>query len=178
MARLLGPESSGWIQEEGPVDISALPVIRAAQRRHHRLIRHHGQAAATTAVLTAVHAWQRGEDRLGRRQWERIDILRPGTERVSSNDPITHAVCYPDIITIASVLASPFWQNTATDPRTETTAVAEILRRIHEREMPDPYDNTGATIWPVIRDWARGLQRDRRHRDPDRYWDEVLAKLL
>jgi hypothetical protein len=98
----LGPESSGWIKNAGPVDVSGLPVIRAAQRRHHRLVRHHGADAARSAVCAAVDTWERsnGFDQLGFLQWERLRVLRPGANSVSLNDPVAAVVCYPEIITI------------------------------------------------------------------------------
>ncbi|UJW29829.1 hypothetical protein L3Q67_31995 [Saccharothrix sp. AJ9571] len=68
-----------------------------------------------------------------------------------------HAVCYPEIITIASVLASPHWHTVAANPFTENAVYTEIIRRIREGEHPDPFDDTGA-LWPSsrhpLRYWA------------------------
>jgi hypothetical protein len=100
----LGPNSTDWIRHPGPIDVSPLPAIRAAQRRHHRLVRRHGPRPASHAVRTAVSTWEYvyRPRHLARRQWERLHILRPGADSVSLHDPLAHAVCYPEIITIAS----------------------------------------------------------------------------
>jgi hypothetical protein len=126
----LGPNATDWILHPGPIDVSAVPAIRAAQRRHHRLVRRHGHAPTTRAVSTAVATWEyiHQSRRLGRQQWERLHILRPGADRVSLHDPLAHAVCYPEIISIASVLASPHWQTAASDRATTHNAYAEIAR--------------------------------------------------
>jgi hypothetical protein len=175
----LGPGSAGWIKTPGPVDVSALPVIRAAQRRHHRLVRRHGAAATNTAVGTAADTWERG-NRFGDRQWARLRVLRPGADNVSFRDPVAHAVCYPEIVTIASVLASPHWQAVASDLFTENTVYTEIIRRMCEGKQPGYLDDGGG-IWPTkrhpLRYWAETHQRARRDRDPDEYWDTLTAHL-
>jgi hypothetical protein len=122
--------TNGWSQPAGPIDVSALPMIRAAQRRHHRLIHRHGAQATGRAMRSAVAAWDRMHHyrSLGRHDWERIGILRPGADTVGQNDPLAHAVRYPEIVIIAGVLASPEWQTTAAARR--EAAFAEIARRV------------------------------------------------
>lgn len=126
----LGPANHGWSQPAGPIDVSALPMIRAAQRRHHRLIHRHGAQATGRAMRSAVAAWDRMHHYrpLGPHDWERIGILRPGADTVGHNDPLAHAVRYPEIVIIAGVLASPEWHATATARR--EAAFAEIARRV------------------------------------------------
>ncbi|MCE3551946.1 hypothetical protein LWC33_10800 [Pseudonocardia sp. RS11V-5] len=105
-------------------------MIRAAQRRHHRLLRRYGEHATSHAVRVAVEIWNylNAPRFLRPYQWQRAHVLRPGTVEVSQHEPLAHAVCYPEIITIAGVIASPHWQpqtSGATHP-----AHTEIHRRL------------------------------------------------
>lgn len=126
----LGPANHALSQPERAIDVSELPIIRAAQRRHHRLLHRHGPEATGVAMRSAVAAWERMHHyrSLGPHDWERIRILRPGTEVIGKNDPLAHVVRYPEIVVIAGVLASPQWQATAIDQR--DVAFAEIARRV------------------------------------------------
>ncbi|MCR6488245.1 hypothetical protein M8542_35990 [Amycolatopsis sp. OK19-0408] len=74
----------------------------------------------------------------------------PGLTRVSLGDSAAHPVCCPDIITIASVLASPHWQAIAANPLTENTVCTEVIRRLCGGGDHDPFD-AAAAIWPSNR---------------------------
>lgn len=128
----LGPATSGWAQPRGPVDVSALPVIRSSQRRHHRLVHRHGESNTNEAVSTAREIWDRMNQiqYLAMHEWEWLRVFRPGTTRVNHHDPLAEAIRYPAIITIASVLVSPHWRNMASQWETERTAFTEIARRL------------------------------------------------
>src|SRR5205814_3606244 len=97
------------------------------------------------------------------RQWERIRTLRPGATSISQHDPLAPAVCYPEIIMMAGVLASPYWQDIATQPFADRAAFTEIGRRL--RESGEQFGN----IWPTKRHpltyWAEGLQLDKQRRE-------------
>lgn len=156
----LGPATSGWAQPPGPVDVSAMPAIRAAQRRHHRLVHCHGESNTNEAVSTAREIWDRMNQiqYLARHEWEWLRVFRPGATRVSHHDPLAEAIRYPAIITIASVLVSPHWRNVASDWETERSAFTEIARRL---ELYD-YKRWGPSTRHPLSYWASGLQQDRR----------------
>jgi hypothetical protein len=126
----LGPANHGWSQPDEPIDVAAVPIIRMAQRRHHRLIHQHGVEATGHAMRSAVDAWDQMHHyrSLGPHDWERIRILRPGTDTIAEGNPLAQAVRYPEIVIIAGVLASPQWQAMATARR--EAAFAEIARRV------------------------------------------------
>ncbi len=89
-------------------------------------------------------------------------------------------MCYPDIITIASVLASPHWQAIAADPSAENIVYTEIIRRLRGREDHAPFDGAGA-IWPSSRHPLRYLgRRTPTGPTPPRphgRWDALIAHL-
>jgi hypothetical protein len=118
-----------------------------------------------------VDTRERGQDYLGRRQWERLRVLRPGADSVSVNDPVGSAVCYPEIITIAGVLASPhYWQAVAADYATDRAAFREIVRRLRCSGSGSGSDfEDYSHVWPTRRhplsDWADSIRYEQRRRE-------------
>lgn len=130
----LGPGAPLRHTTPAPVDVDALPEVMAAQRRLDRLHRRHGSRAVGYAVSTAVAFWDR-QDRIRRhlttRQRARVERLRPGTERLNATDPLAHIACFPEIITVAGVLASPYWHTPDYSHPLSQAATTEIQRRLH-----------------------------------------------
>jgi len=102
----LGPELGGIVQ---------------AQRRHLRLLRRHGPAAAYDAVLTGFlvcgHLWtdQPGDwDGPWQRWTRRAEILiPPGAESSQFSAARIFAAAYPEAVGLAGLIASPAWRSLA-----------------------------------------------------------------
>jgi hypothetical protein len=76
---------------------------------------------------------------------------------------VAFAVCYPEIVMMAGVLASPYWQAIAAEPLAGRAAFTEINRRL--RESGERIGN----IWPTKRHsltyWADGLRLDKQRHE-------------
>lgn len=155
----LGPADNAYPDPSGPVDVSQLPIIRTAQRRHNRLVRRYGREAAGHAASTAREIWDRVNrfEFFGHVEWARLQIVRPGARQVSSTDPLVQAIRYPEIITVAGVLASPLWQQVACDRLTRQQAFDEVGRRLGRAD----YDWHPPKRHPLTY-WAEGVEEQRR----------------
>lgn len=136
---------------------------QCATSTSHRLLRNHGSAAVTQALRTAVdvrdHAHHHGILTSHERNW--LTTIRPAADHISSQDPLAHAICYPAIVTIASVLASPTWQAAASHRSTAQDAFDEIGRRIR-RTVGADYEWQPWKRHPLTH-WAENQQHQRRH---------------
>lgn len=98
--------------DAGQPDLSGQPDILRANRRHRRLIRRYGRDTAATAFREARYICRRWHDR-GHHQhdFQRLMGLFHGHKwRVTASDPTIHAACYPQIVELTRLLASPFWR--------------------------------------------------------------------
>lgn len=96
-------------------DLTELPQLIQAQRRHTRLVRSHGRRIAAEAFTEAAHVtscWaHRGFPDLGR--YQRMHALcgaHPTSTRLRRGDPLIPVVTYPETVALASVLAQPQWR--------------------------------------------------------------------
>lgn len=127
-----------------------------AQRRHLRMVRRHGSAAAYDAVLTGFlicgHTW---EDKL--RDWtavtdrwhERsIRLIPVGEEfRVFSASRI-FACVYPEAVDVAELIADPYWRSLAAgDSEQRWQFHAEIGRRLGRPGYRPGRDGDGIAHW-------------------------------
>lgn len=99
---------------EHQYDLRRLPEILNAQRRHAQFIRRHGQtdhiADAYAHARYIVGRWaERGDwDRHRRRRLSRyLDDVDQW--HIPHHDPLAVMVRYPDIVTLAIMLADPHW---------------------------------------------------------------------
>ncbi len=115
----------------GQPDLSRQPEILQANLRHRRLIRWHGRTVATTAYREARYICDRWHQRGEHDQdFERLmSVFHPGHWRLSPSDPTIHAARYPQIIALAALLASPFWQAAAEQQWPEPTMFTDEVRR-------------------------------------------------
>lgn len=95
-------------------------------------------------------------DTLGVQDWARLHLLRPGTHSISLSNPLAHAVRYPEIVTIASVLGSPTWQQLAASRHTEQKTFDEIGRRVG---LGQSYDWEPRSIRHPLLNWAHDQTR-------------------
>jgi TniQ len=113
--------SHGRVHRADQYDVSELPDVLNAQRRHHRLAHRHDRRILAEAFAEAAHItalWARHAFFHDRRK-PLIHALAerpPITNRLESGDPITPVVTYPETVDLARVLALPDWREPG--PRT------------------------------------------------------------
>jgi hypothetical protein len=114
-----------WIGLPGPsmsTDLTALPEVVHAQRRHERLVQRYGWRAAYDAVQHGLRMcamiWRGVPDSRAAGAWlrwsRRAAVLMPA-QRVESEFAVSRlfAVIYPDAVAVAPLLASPVWRRWA-----------------------------------------------------------------
>ena len=134
----IGPPDAG--QPATPLGPELASIVQA-QRRHLRLLRRYGPAAAYDAVLTGFllcgHLWtdQPGDwDGPWQRWTRRAEILiPPGAESSQFSAARIFAAAYPEAVTLAGLIASPAWRSLAAgDPAQQqqfTAAIGQQLGR-------------------------------------------------
>lgn len=144
----VGGHPRGRHTSSRPLTISRLPEVLAAQRRHHRLVRRHGQLAVTYALRQAQACFDYWTEHtlVQGVQGARLDlILSPNWERVSLDDPAHLASYYPELVALTATLTSPHWRAMAANPHTRSTFFAEVRRQAGElcyrRARTDPLDD-------------------------------------
>jgi hypothetical protein len=112
----------GLTEEPGDQhDLTPVPEITAAQRRHRRLIRRRGTETGRAAIgdaATIIAGWSE-PDQLHERRQCRIDSLlatrsdhtEPLERRVEPS--VLAMVDYPEVATLATLLADPHWRSIA-----------------------------------------------------------------
>ncbi len=101
------------------VDISGLPEVAHAQRRHGRLVRRFGRQAVLagfTAAQTISVRWLERKDYMEIHR-RRLIVLHGPDWTIPSNGASVHAVTYPEAVALAGILSSPHWHHLGTSPR-------------------------------------------------------------
>jgi hypothetical protein len=149
-------------------DLTGLPEVWAAQRRHHRLLRRHGTETARSALYWAtkiVEGWtergERGEHR------ERRLVRLPGSGVFPEPDrSVLRMVNYPEVVTLADLLAGESWRPIASaDHRRDRLPFdREVARRLNLAPSGFAPDD------PLV-SWqeAEALDRRRRLHEPPGY---------
>jgi hypothetical protein len=140
------------------LDVSRLPELAAAQRRHLNLIRHHrrlgaGFSSAFNAANLVCRLWA-ANNAYGVRRHRRIRTLL-GSRTRPSNVPehVLPAVCYPETVSLASLFASEHWKALA---GSRDTAERDLFCLEVSRRIGQSYRFTG-THDPMAR-WIREQQ--------------------
>jgi hypothetical protein len=147
--------SAAHPRHRGQYDISALPEILQAQRRHYRLARRHGRQEATDAFAEAAHItslWARRGYYPGRRL-PLIRALRgevPITGKLPAHDAVTSVVTYPETVDLARVLAMPRWRI----PATMTAGDVQLFQREVRFCTGIRYERADSRYDPLFR-WFR-----------------------
>ena len=124
----IGPPDAG--QPATPLGPELGGIVHA-QRRHLRLLRRYGTAAAYDAVLTGFllcgHWWtdQPGDGDGPWQRWTRRAevLIPPGTESTQFSASRTFAAAYPEAVTVAGLIASPAWRSRAAgDPPSSSSS--------------------------------------------------------
>jgi len=132
----IGPPDAG--QPATPLGPQLAGIVQA-QRRHLRLLRRYGPAAAYDAMLTGFlicgHLWTDwpGEPTGPWQRWtRRAEILiPPGTESSQFSASRIFAAAYPEAVGLAGLIASPAWRSLAAgDPAQQQQFIAAIGQRL------------------------------------------------
>ncbi|AQW48286.1 hypothetical protein ACIQPP_50610 [Streptomyces violaceusniger] len=95
------------------VDVTDLPDVIQAQRRHYRLLRRHGHVVLSACFEHCSDRWdavvRRGYRPSDRRR--RLDIL--GTSHPQIWDARRYIAVYPEVVAATALYASPHWRKLA-----------------------------------------------------------------
>ncbi len=163
----------------GQHDLTALPEVASAQRRHHHLIRRHGATPARTAVraaATITDSWNK-HGVITSRQQRCSESLQATTSRDASRSDwpaeqrLRTMLTYPDVVTLAALLADPRWSTIASADRRQDRLQfeLEVARRLHLPHIPPPASDPLVT-WEEAQALAR---RWRLHQQPGYRGPEV-----
>jgi hypothetical protein len=134
---------SRWTGSHGQqFDITPLPQIARAQRRHHRLILRHGWKPVAQAMDGASRiCWTWWDNRRFTKALDRRRALLRGPAWSGQQQSLTLAACaYPDLVALADLLVSPPWRPL---PFTGSTRdlnrfLSEIRARVAPGYQPEP----------------------------------------
>lgn len=106
----------GALHQDVQPDLTHLPDILKANRRHRRLIRLYGREQVRTATADATPICREWSDRLWADQPAHQRILAfqgQGDESRFVDSAAVEAASYPEIIALARLFASPYWREQA-----------------------------------------------------------------
>jgi hypothetical protein len=134
------------VNRPGP-ELPGLPEIITAQRRHLRLVRQHGWAAAHDSIMSGfmicghLWLWQPPSGPGKRPLWERRGqaLIPPGQAGAQFSASRVFAAVYPEAVSLAAVLASPRWRALAAGTRSDLRALAAELGRLVGLPAPRPH---------------------------------------
>jgi hypothetical protein len=148
-------------------DLAPLPEVVGAQRHHYRLLRRHGIDTTRTAIhsaTTIVDGWtERGE--WSERRERRLACLPVNpVGRSPGGSGVLRLVNYPEVVTLASLLASEQWRAAASaDHRRDRVSFdREVARRLG-------LAHTGFDAGDPLVRWQDGqalIRRQRLHQQP------------
>jgi len=159
-------------------DLTALPEVAAAQRRHHHLVRRCGATPARAAIGAAATIIDGWNDRgvFTDRQQRCTDSWLISTRGVSGSgwpaeQRLRAMLSYPDVVTLAALLAEPHWSaNASADRRPDRLQFElEVARRL---DLP----HVGAAVGDPLVSWKESqalARRWRLHQQPGYRGPEV-----
>lgn len=125
---------SGADRPESQVDLSPLPEVIKAQRRHSRLVRRHGAPATHAAYTDASHILTRWTERgdWPQHRQRRLDTYYGHTRwRVLLHGAEMRAANYPEVVTLTAILITSYWPNNAATSHTWPSQGAPNNRATH-----------------------------------------------
>lgn len=135
--RWIGPTNH---RADDELDLSCLPDVVAAGRRHRTLVRRHGHRRARRAYNDSLYIALRWAERrdFGQHREGRLALLGFPTDRywVPAHHRAVYAAVYPEAVTLAGLVASTYWIRVATaaDHTERDRFYAEAARRLR---LPD-----------------------------------------
>ncbi|MFH8411073.1 hypothetical protein ACH4FX_40840 [Streptomyces sp. NPDC018019] len=162
------------------VDLARLPEIIDAQRRHMLLLRRYGWAATYDAVLTALmlcaHIWSVDGRPKPFGSWDtwddRLHLLIPfdrkKQEYVDYSTSRLFAAVYPEAVTLAPLIASPYWRRLAGGSEAERARfLAEVAGRVTYPYSPPDRGGDAIAHWALADSWQLpGRPPDHLHTRP------------
>jgi hypothetical protein len=119
------------------VDLSRLPDVVHAQRRHYRLLRRHGHVVLDACYEHCSALWEAVVTR-GYRPSDRHRRLETmgSYPRVETWDPRRYIAVYPEVVEAVSLYASPHWRRRALAEDSKYFEFrAEFLRRLPQEQV-------------------------------------------
>ncbi|WP_326657200.1 hypothetical protein [Streptomyces sp. NBC_00385] len=148
------------------VDLTRLPNIVDAQRRHLLLLRRYGWAATYDAVLTGLmlcaHIWSPDGRPVAFGTWDawddRLDTLIPfdpeKQDYVDFSTSRLFAAVYPEAVSLAPLIASASWRRLAGGAEAEQNRFfAEVARRITHPYKPADRSGDAVAHWALADSW-------------------------
>ncbi len=147
--RWIGPTVSKLADQH---DLTRLPDVVAAARRHHKLVHRHGPLVAATAYRHALYVNLRWAEQrcLGRHRDRRLGLL-PGSDMLSYEDPALHLAVYPETVALASLMVDTQWVSAAASSLQYDKVLfyAEVVRRL---ELPE---YRAGSRYDPLDDWVK-----------------------
>jgi hypothetical protein len=149
----IGPPDAG--QPATPLGWQLADIV-GAQRRHLRLVRRYGSAAAYDAVLTGFlicgHMWgdqpQTPVDAWHRWTLRAAVLIPAGTESGEFSASRLFAAVYPEAVYMAALFASPAWRLLAAgDAEQQQRFIAEIGLRLGRPDYQPPDSGDAIAHW-------------------------------
>jgi len=144
---------------EDQADVTGIPEVGRAQARHRRLARHHGLWRVRDCYETAEKTidWSSRESSSRTARQERIRRLLAASRTGTLRRPYDYASYYPEVVSVLSVLASPYWQRMAGSG--DADDALRFYRQIAANGLTSgtPRENTPLRNWIVELRAAREL---------------------
>lgn len=160
------PRHQRWTGAHGQqFDISALPEITHAHRRHRRMIHRRGWQAAARAMDDATSiCWAWWETNQHTKALNRRRSVLRGPAWPSGRSALTLAACgYPDIVALAELLAAPDLRSLAfTGDRRDYRRFVHHARERVASGYPDAPHHDLAMLNDPLALW---IERERHHTD-------------
>ncbi len=160
-------------------DLTGLPEVATAQRRHHHLVRRRGAAPARAAIgaaTTIIDSWNEHGVITDRQQrcteaWQLTTSRGISGSGWPAEQRLRAMFSYPDVVTLAALLADPRWSTIASaDLRPDRLQFeVEVARTLH---LPNvrPVGGDPLVMWEETQALAR---RWRLHQKPGYRGPEV-----
>lgn len=144
---------------EDQADVTAVPEVGRAQVRHQRLAHHHGLCRVRDCYETAERTidWSSRAQSSRTPRQERIRRFLAASCRGTLPRSHDYALYYPEVVSILSVLASPYWQRMAGSG--DTNDALRFYREVAANGLTNgtPRENTPLRNWIVELRAARKL---------------------
>lgn len=151
-------------------DITGMPDVVAASRRHRRIVRRYGVNAAQVAYRDAtniVDRWHHlGQHLANHRHRLAKHLDAHGRTRFHEHGIESHAAAYPDIITVTTVLINPRWREYAAQPPTGRLSAGTLVHLRKQEIYNQVSQHLGLDCRPASYDdplarWVRDQERTR-----------------
>jgi hypothetical protein len=166
----------GVSKAEDQTDLTQLPDLLAAQRRHTNLIRRHGHKLTARSFQDAAYISRRWAEQgywSSSRGARTLVLFGTDLYRLYAGDPLLPLVTYPEAVGLTSLLASRYWHEVAAE------ANRYFDHRVFDRFCDEVARRTGISGYQLhgprdpLQQWCDSV----RQRSPGNYWaDDDVGK--